>query len=155
MRVLLTIALPLYLADQLTKWLVLRGIGVDETITLINGLFYLVQVHNTGAAFGMLRNNNSFFIVLSSVALIVVGVLWWRGTFRDWWTRVGLALLVAGIFGNLTDRLVHGHVVDFLHVILPIYGPWPAFNVADSCICVAAGIFVVRSLFERRGGASG
>ena len=58
------------------------------------------------------------------------------------------ALLVAGVAGNLTDRLLHGHVVDFIDVILPWYGRWPAFNVADSCICVAAGLFVLGSFLD-------
>ena len=56
---------------------------------------------------------------------------------------LGAALLASGIVGNLTDRLLHGYVVDFLDVILPWYGHWPAFNVADSCICVAAILFLI------------
>ena len=66
-----------------------------------------------------------------------------RGCFLDTPTRLGAALLASGILGNLTDRLLHGYVVDFLDVILPWYGHWPAFNVADSCICVAAFLFLI------------
>jgi signal peptidase II len=65
---------------------------------------------------------------------------------------ISLALLLGGIMGNMTDRFVHGHVIDFalfdLHV--PFAHPWPAFNVADSCIFIAVGCFIVHSLRKRK-----
>jgi len=143
MRLLLLLTLPLYILDQITKFLVLAHIPTHVTIEVIPGFFNLVQVHNTGAAFGMLKDNNWFFIGLASVALIAVAVMAKRGCFLDTPTRLGAALLASGILGNLTDRLLHGYVVDFLDVILPWYGHWPAFNVADSCICVAAFLFLI------------
>ncbi len=143
MRLLLLLTLPLYILDQITKFLVLANIPTHVTIEVIPGFFNLVQVHNTGAAFGMLKDNNWFFIGLASVALIAVAVMAKRGCFLDTPTRLGAALLCSGILGNLTDRLLHGYVVDFLDVILPWYGHWPAFNVADSCICVAAFLFLI------------
>ena len=143
MRLLLLLTLPLYILDQITKFLVLANIPTHVSIEVIPGFFNLVQVHNTGAAFGMLKDNNWFFIGLASVALIAIAVMAWRGCFLDTPTRLGAALLTSGILGNLTDRLLHGYVVDFLDVILPWYGHWPAFNVADSCICVAAFLFLI------------
>ena len=143
MRLVLLLTLPLYILDQITKFLVLANIPTHVTIEVIPGFFNLVQVHNTGAAFGMLKDNNWFFIGLASVALIAVAVMAKRGCFLDTPTRLGAALLASGILGNLTDRLLHGYVVDFLDVILPWYGHWPAFNVADSCICVAAFLFLI------------
>mgnify|MGYP003589829659 FL=1 len=143
LRYFLLLSLPLYVADQVTKWLVLQYIGTDESIPVIPGVLNFVQVHNTGAAFGMLKDSNVFFILLSTTALIIVAVLAWKGTFSGILTRVGAALLVSGILGNLTDRLLHGFVVDFLDVILPWYGHWPSFNIADSCICVAAVLFIL------------
>lgn len=157
MRYLLLLTLPLYVIDQVTKWLVLRHIAMDDEIVVIPGVFSLVQWHNTGAAFGMLSDNNAFFIALASVALIVLGVFWWRGAFRDRWLETGAALLTAGIVGNLTDRILHSYVVDFLlfDLHVPFASPWPAFNVADSCICVAAAIFVGHSLAEGRSTSRG
>ena len=143
MRLVLLITLPLYVLDQITKFLVLANIPTHVTIPVIPGFFNLVQVHNTGAAFGMLKDNNAFFIGLASVALIAVAVMARRGCFLDAPSRIGAALLASGILGNLTDRLLHSYVVDFLDVILPWYGHWPAFNVADSCICVAAFLFLI------------
>ena len=148
MKLWLLVSLPLYLLDQLTKSLVLAHISTDELIPVIPGFFNLVQVHNTGAAFGMLRDNNLFFVILSFSALIILAILAWKGVFQDWTSRWAGALLVAGVAGNLTDRILHGHVVDFLDVILPWYGRWPAFNVADSCICVAAGLFILGSFLD-------
>jgi signal peptidase II len=143
MKLLLSITLPLYLLDQVTKWLVLRFISTDEFVPVIPGVFYLVQVHNTGAAFGMLKDNNLFFMILASVALVLVAIFARRGAFADAPSRLGAALLVSGVLGNLTDRILHGYVIDFLDVILPWYGHWPAFNVADSAICAAAALFLI------------
>lgn len=150
MKLLLTVALPLYVLDQTTKALILMNVGEDDVVPVIPGFFNLVQVHNTGAAFGMLSNNNLFFMGLSSVALIVIGFLSWRGIFRDKFSRMAVALLISGVAGNLTDRILHGYVVDFLDFILPWYGRWPAFNVADSCICVAALLFIISSFLEEK-----
>jgi len=143
LRYVLFLTLPLYVADQVTKWLVLRQIQMDELIPVIPGFLNLVHVHNTGAAFGMLKDSNLFFVLLAGTALVVVGVLAWKGAFAGTPTKIGAALLVSGILGNLTDRLLHGYVVDFIDVILPWYGHWPAFNIADSCICIAAGLFIL------------
>jgi signal peptidase II len=143
MKLLLFLTLPLYLLDQVTKWLVLRFISTDEFVPVIPGVFYLVQVHNTGAAFGMLKDNNLFFMILASVALVLVAIFARRGAFADAPSRLGAALLVSGVLGNLTDRILHGYVIDFLDVILPWYGHWPAFNVADSAICAAAALFLI------------
>ena len=81
MKLWLSVSLPLYVLDQITKALVLAKISTDEIVPVIPGFFNLVQVHNTGAAFGMLRDNNLFFIVLSCAALIILGILGWKEVF--------------------------------------------------------------------------
>jgi signal peptidase II len=146
LRYLIFLSIPLYIADQVTKWLVLQNVGRDELIPVVPGFLNFVHVHNTGAAFGMLKDSNLFFVLLAIIALIVIGVLARKQAFSATATRIGAALLIAGILGNLTDRLLHGYVVDFLDVILPWYGHWPAFNIADSCICLAAGLFIFDGL---------
>ena len=154
MKFILFLSLPLYALDQLTKWLVLRFINPDEPRTVIRNFFHLVHVTNTGAAFGSFKNNNAFFVVLSSAALIVVLVLLLRRHVRDVWRDLALSLLLAGILGNLTDRFLHGHVIDFLlfdlHIPLASLNPWPAFNVADSCICIAVVCFLTQSFLGDR-----
>ena len=148
MKLWLTLALPLYLLDQLTKWVVLQNISTEELIPVIPGFFNLVQVHNPGAAFGMGRDHSWFFLVLASVALVVLVVITLKHKVTDRVSRVAVAVLAAGVAGNLTDRFIHGYVIDFLDFILPWYGRWPAFNVADMCICVAAGLFILAAFFD-------
>ena len=150
MKLVLFLSLPLYLLDQITKWMVIRAISPDDQRVIVQNFFHLVHVTNTGAAFGSFKNNNLFFIALSCVALIFVLSLLLRRHKCDPWRDVSLALLLAGILGNLTDRLLHGHVIDFLlfDLHIPFAHPWPAFNVADSCICIAVICFIVHA-FKR------
>jgi signal peptidase II len=156
MKFIFLLSLPLYALDQWTKQLVLRFIGLDEPRTVIAPDFFeLVNVTNTGAAFGSFKNNNTLFILISSVAFLIVVTLLVRRHPRDAWRDVSLALLLAGILGNLTDRLLYGHVIDFLlfNLHLPHADPWPAFNVADSCISIAVVLFIIHSLRRKTGAA--
>ena len=152
MRFLALITLPLYALDQITKWLVLRHVLPDAPRIIIPDIFALVYVTNTGAAFGSFRDQNIFFILLSCTALVVVLTLLIRRHKPDAWRDISLALLLAGVLGNLTDRLWHGYVIDFLlfDLHVPLAHPWPAFNVADACICIAVGCFVIHSLRQDR-----
>lgn len=144
MKYLLWLTLPLYILDQITKWLVIRNIELYDGFPVIPGFFNLVHVTNTGAAFGAFQDGNTFFIGLSTVALGVLGTLWYRGSFETTLSQIGAALFISGILGNLTDRIIHKHVIDFVDVFVGSHH-WPAFNVADSAICVAAGLFVLDS----------
>jgi len=148
MKLWLTLTLPLFVLDQVTKLVVLKTISPDDVIPVIPGFFNLVQVHNRGAAFGMLRDHPWIFVLLASVALIVLAVITWTRRVTEPLSRVAVAVLAAGVAGNLVDRFVHGHVIDFLDFILPWYGRWPAFNVADMCICVAAGLLIIASFLD-------
>src|SRR6266446_3267414 len=152
MKFIFFLSLPLYALDQLTKYYVLRFIKPDEPRPVIVGLFDLVNITNTGAAFGSFKNNNTFFIVISCLALLFVVTLLVRRRSRDAWRDVSLALLVAGVLGNLTDRLLYGHVIDFLLFDLhfPYAHPWPAFNVADSSICIAVVFFILHSFRQEK-----
>lgn len=156
MKWILCLSFPLYALDLLTKRWVLRHIDPQYPRPIIRGFFEIVHVTNTGAAFGSFKNNNAFFIALSVIALVSVAVILLRRKSRpDTWRDVSLSLLFAGVLGNLTDRLLYGHVIDFLLFDFgssapSILHPWPAFNVADSCICVAVFFFIVSSLPEKR-----
>ena len=147
MKYLLILTLPLYVLDQITKALVLQSITAEEPRIIVPEFFALVFVTNTGAAFGSFKNNNWFFMILSTIAIAVVLTLLFRKHERDAWRDTSLALLLAGVLGNLTDRVLHGAVIDFLlfNLHVPFADPWPAFNVADACICIAVGFFMVHS----------
>jgi signal peptidase II len=152
MKFILFLSLPLYAIDQLTKQLVLRSISPYESRIIVRDFFSLVNVTNTGAAFGSFRGNNLFFIVISIIALVVVATLLVRPRTPDRLRDLSLALLLAGILGNLTDRLLFGHVIDFLlfDLHLRYADPWPAFNVADSCISIAVVLFIIHSFRKQK-----
>lgn len=166
--ILLGLTLPLYVLDQWSKFWVVANFpepgpnsfssGVVRPV--IEGSFNLVRVHNQGVAFGFGNGSDWAPIVFLAVpivalALITLGVR--KKFFVGNWGKVAVGLLLCGILGNLTDRLVQGslldgmqgadlwdrlkagYVVDFLDVTIPVINyNWPSFNVADSCICVAA-----------------
>ncbi len=156
MKFIFFLSLPLYALDQWTKLMVLRSISPDEPRTVMPDFFNLVNVTNTGAAFGSFRGNNTFFIAISAIALLVVLALLVRRRPPDAWRDASLALLLAGVLGNLTDRLLYGHVIDFLlfDLHIPYAHPWPAFNVADSCISIAVVMFVIHSFWQGKRAAA-
>lgn len=142
----------LFALDQLTKWLVIHSIPFDAERVIIPGFFTLVHWGNTGAAFSSFSQNNGVFIGLSALTLIALAIFAARGAFKHAATRVAVCLLSAGVLGNLTDRIRHHYVVDFLlfNLHVPFANPWPAFNVADSCICIAATILVLGAWMEEK-----
>lgn len=189
-KLLLWLALPLYVLDQVTKaWTVWRfpppwrqggpaGMepGIDY-IPVAENVFHIVRIHNQGVAFGF-GNGTAWapvvFLIVPIVALVLIRVFWKKGVFIHPLSTLAVALILSGIAGNLTDRLVQGflleevadgsfwqrlssgYVVDFVLVKLPLYdkiipssgGWWPAFNVADASICVAAVLLFIGGLRE-------
>jgi signal peptidase II len=134
----------LYVADQVTKYLAVEHLTSQPDKPLVGDLLQLHLTRNPGAAFS---TGTAFTEVLTCVAIAAVGVILWlsrRIGSRLW--AVAFGVLLAGVAGNLTDRLVRapgplkGHVVDFL--MLP---HWPIFNVADMCINVAAALILVQA----------
>ena len=166
MKYFLFLSLPLFLLDQATKYWVLQRfpdprVEPHEPIHVIPGFFELHRVHNTGMAFGMLNGHpysNWIFGVIGLVAISAIAIFWRKGGFPDRISKVAAALLISGIMGNLTDRILpgRGYVVDFLGFQPPLYGKlfpssggyFPSFNVADSCICVAAGLLIIASFLQ-------
>lgn len=157
MKFIFLLSLPLYAIDQVTKRLVLQFVDPDSPQVVWPDFLRFVNVTNTGAAFGSFKNNNGFFVAISCVALLFVLSLLVRRRPRDIWRDVSLALLLAGILGNLTDRLLYGHVIDFLlfDLHVPLAHPWPAFNVADSCICIAVFCFIIHSFQHEKQSSNG
>ena len=114
MKYIFFISLPLYALDRLSKYWVLRSIDPDHPYAVVPGFFHLVNITNTGAAFGSFQNNNAFFVAISCAALLFALVLllgrhehsapdrpkslWWT---RNFWRDLSLALLIAGVLGNL------------------------------------------------------
>jgi signal peptidase II len=132
--------------DQVTKGLVVQRLPLRSQIPLIPNFLNLVHVQNQGAAFGLLSGwpvqyTWRFFVAVSGVVLAVLGYLLWRLPDDHWPAALGYSLILTGALGNLIDRLRRGVVVDFIDVYWRHYH-WPAFNVADSLVCVGAAILV-------------
>ncbi len=143
MRRLAVIAGLVILADQVTKWFVVRWIPVERPLVVIDGFFQLVNWRNTGAAWGMFQGFNGILALVSVVTL--VALVWFRrslGVDRSRVCCLSIGLIAGGIVGNLIDRLRVGSVIDFLDFYVGTYH-WPAFNVADSAICVGVFLYVI------------
>jgi signal peptidase II len=138
-------AFGIYLVDQASKAWAVRSLRDGDSKTLVSGFLDLVYAENRGIAFGQLQEGGSFgrwfFVVLAIAAAIAVLIYFFRTARNDDRILGACALLLAGIVGNLTDRVRLGHVIDF---ILLHYNShhWPVFNVADASICAGAFLLV-------------
>ncbi len=143
----------LVVADQMSKAVVARSVDLYESIPVIRGFFNITRIHNKGAIFGTFSqtNNNLVFALLTAAsiaALAFVIYFFVKTPSSDALMKVALTLIMAGAFGNQFDRLVRGHVIDFLDFYVGT-AHWPFFNVADSCISIGAGLMLV-TLFRRK-----
>lgn len=146
MKRLYYLAIPIVVLalDIWTKWLILAKIDLHEAIPVIPGFFQIVHVRNTGAAFGLGANAASRIVpmLLNAGAIgvfCVVVVYALRSAVTDRLLQTGLHLILGGAIGNLLDRFRFGYVVDFLDVFAGRHH-WPAFNVADSAICIGIAL---------------
>lgn len=144
-RVLVWLAIILVF-DQLTKFIVDRGMPLHHSIPVIDNLFSLTYIRNTGAAFGFLAGSAAafrlpFLIVFSLVAVGFVVAMLRRLPEQERGLTTALAFILGGAIGNLIDRVVYGEVIDFLDFYWSGYH-WPAFNVADSFITLGVSIMV-------------
>lgn len=135
------IALFVFILDQLTKYLIKSYVSPYEIIRVLP-FFNIVYVENIGSAFGMFKSlGNIFFIVVAALAMIFVTVL----IIKDRDNRLSFSLILGGAAGNLTDRIIHGYVIDFLDVYVGRYH-WPAFNVADSALTIGVLLLAIKLL---------
>lgn len=145
----LLLALLVFVADIGIKLLVMNGMGYGwESRIEILPFFNLLYVHNYGAAFSFLSDQAGwqrwFF---TAIAFVVTGLLafWMRRLpASDKWNNIAYALIIGGAVGNVFDRVVHGFVVDYLDFYWGNYH-WPAFNLADSAICIGAAMIILDS----------
>lgn len=147
---ILWLSFAIAVLDQATKYLVQCRFHVGDFVPVIPRLFDLHYVRNTGAAWGMF-SGFSHWLVLVSVVMLIVLVVFRRWIMSDSTAhRFATALMIGGIVGNLVDRVRLGYVVDFLDFYwLERLGPhhFPAFNVADSAICVGVGLYILTQLW--------
>ena len=144
----LGIAAIIILFDQLSKITISKLFTLGEE-RVITSFFNLVLAYNKGAAFSFLSNSGGwqryFFTAIGILAAgYIIYLLKRHGGQRMFcWA---LALILGGAVGNVIDRLLYGHVIDFLDFHLNAFGHFPAFNIADSAICIGAGLFILDEL---------
>lgn len=141
---ILLIVLSVIILDQITKYLIATYLSPFDSIEVFPFL-HIVNVRNTGAAFGSFRNVGSiFFIIISVIATIFVISLLVKRTYN----YAGLSLVLGGAIGNLIDRVLYGKVVDFIDFSVGSFH-WPAFNVADSSLTIGIAVIVLTSLMKK------
>lgn len=138
------ITLAVLVLDQATKEWVRAAFSLHESATIIPGFFDLTYIRNTGAAFGIFSDYNLLLAMMALIMLVLLLVFRKKIIPNGLLYNIMLGLLCGGIIGNLLDRVRLNYVTDFLDFHL--FGwHWPAFNVADSAICVAVGLYVIAS----------
>jgi len=133
--------------DRWTKALILNRFGLNESISVIDGLFNITYVQNTGVAFGIFSSIASpvktlllsAFTIFAAAVVVTFSV---RSSVRNRLLQIALALILGGALGNLYDRIAYGYVVDFLEFYFRTYH-WPSFNVADSAISVGVVLLAI------------
>ncbi|NKB37808.1 MAG: lipoprotein signal peptidase [Gammaproteobacteria bacterium] len=146
------LSLLVIICDQITKNIATEKLLYYQSVEVVPGL-NMTLVHNTGAAFSFLSQAGGwqrwFFIVLTST--ISLGLVYWLYTLprQKVWLAAALSLVLGGALGNLWDRVKLGYVIDFIDVYYQSWH-WPAFNVADSCICIGAGMLIVDAIWFDR-----
>ena len=142
--------------DQLSKWLAASLLEPYQPVPVLPS-FNLTLLYNTGAAFSFLAAAGGWqrwFFLLLALAISIALVIWISRLKRsELWLAIALSLILGGAVGNLIDRVLHSHVIDFIDVY---YGRWhwPAFNLADSAITAGAALLVIANVYGARRQAS-
>lgn len=146
-------AFGIYMVDQATKAWAVSALRDGQDKTLISGVLDLSYTTNTGIAFGSFQEGGAFgrwfFVVLAVLAGVAILVYFFRTPRNEDRVLSACALLLSGIFGNLTDRVRLGYVIDFIDLHAGSYH-WPTFNVADATICIGALLLICDLFFEGR-----
>ncbi len=135
---LIFLAIIVFLADQAVKMLVINNMIPGQSIPVIKNIFHITYIHNPGAAFGMLPNMTSFFIVVSLVVVAGILIYHYKQEKKTLIQTLSFAFIVGGTVGNLLDRLRFNMVIDFIDFRI-----WPVFNLADIAIVLGAVLLSV------------
>lgn len=141
----LALSFLLFGMDRLSKNLIVSHLPLYESIPIVQDFFHLTHVANTGALFGLMAGmaaplRGIVFITIPVLAIVLILIFQYRSAEDELPLQIGLSLILGGAMGNLYDRIVYGHVVDFLDFSVAGHH-WPAFNLADSSICL--GVFTL------------
>lgn len=144
------ISLFVILLDQLSKGIILHYFSTDKVLEVFP-CFNLLLAYNKGVSFSFLTSDSPYMPwILSAFSLVICAlIVGWMRQEKDKYTRIGFALILGGAIGNVIDRVRLGAVVDFLDFYIGSYH-WPAFNVADSAICIGVFLILIRAFFIKK-----
>src|SRR6187399_164288 len=150
------VALAIFAADQLSKWLVTGPLGLvleGQQLKLIP-IFDLTRVHNYGISLGLAQatSDTQRWILVGITAAIAVGVAWWIRKEEQRGDQLALAMILGGALGNIVDRVQFGYVVDFLDLHFGAWRPFYVFNVGDATISIGVVILLLRAFLLREKG---
>lgn len=151
-RILLVVSALVLVLDQATKLYIDRSMALHSSIAVIENFFNITYLRNKGAAFGILANSAyrlPFFLLVSAVAVCVIFVVIKKLRDDQRLAAGSLSLIFSGALGNLIDRVRLGEVIDFLDAHWYDHH-WPAFNIADSAICVGVFLLAIDMFLEER-----
>ena len=138
------VAALVFIADRLTKYVIVNSLSAAESIRVIPGIFHVTLVLNNGAAFGIFRNMGAMFILMTFVAVVLILLYVLKSKAMSAPVTAAFGLILGGALGNLVDRIKFGYVIDFLD-----FRVWPVFNIADSAITIGAAILVLSIVTNR------
>lgn len=142
--------LPYFLAililglDQWSKALIRNTMSLGESIPIIQDVFHLTYIENTGISFGLFSGHTNIFVIISLMVLIALLVFSWKESQHSTVLRYGVAMIVSGAVGNIIDRVTKASVTDMFDCRI-----WPIFNVADIAVCVGFGLLILYILFDQ------
>lgn len=131
--------------DQLSKFLAVKLLAPIESVPLWEGVLHLTYVENRGAAFGMLADHRWVFMSISSVAIIAIALYLYSGRNTSKLYTAALMMIVSGGIGNMIDRIALGYVIDFIDFALIDFA---VFNIADSIVCIGAGLLILSLVLD-------
>ncbi|MBF0331313.1 MAG: signal peptidase II [Candidatus Omnitrophica bacterium] len=145
--VCLATVISVVIADRLTKILFSNILQLGESLPVIKKVFHFTLVHNTGIAFGLFKDNGFVFLIIPLIAVVLLGYnlyYYHKVGELDAVYILGFSMILGGAIGNLTDRIMLGHVIDFIDLRI-----WPVFNIADSAITVGACLVLFKCFFPK------
>ncbi|EOD01295.1 signal peptidase II [Caldisalinibacter kiritimatiensis] len=143
------VTLLILITDQLTKYYADKLLKGNAPYVIINGFLQFNYVENVGAAFGILKNKQLFFIILTFIVLIGMVLFMIKNKRLNIYMRWGLVLIIAGAIGNLIDRIRLGYVIDFIDVKFGSFYDYPVFNIADCAIVIGTILVSYLVLFDK------
>jgi len=142
---LILVSVSIVVLDQILKFAIANALEPGQSVPVIKNIFHITLVQNTGAAFGILKNQAVLFIAISIIAILLVLYYLPKLGKKDKFAKVSFALILGGAAGNLIDRLRFGYVIDFIDFRI-----WPVFNVADSALTIGVLLLAIELLRKKK-----